>query len=677
MTGRFSFAALLFAVSAGSQVASAEQTQVSELPGARKSIVLIAGKAAGSEVHAQQGDEHIAAFTYNDRGRGPSTEVRWRLDSRQLPTSIRIVGQDYFKAPVDESYTNVRGVANWKSAAEQGSMAGASEHFYVPIEAPPIFLGVLARALLADEDGEIELLPGGRAGISEALSIPEPGSTKRRKHTLVAYEITGLGFTPELVWFDAKGEFLGTVSDWFSTLPEGRESWLQPLLAAQATREQSRAAELAKALAHRPSAPQLISGAMVFDPRTGLSTAESVLIIGNRIAAVGAESQMSLPEELERIDATGQFLMPGLWDNHVHLSTIDGALHLAAGVTSVRDLANDEDTLPQRVARFDAGEELGPRVVMAGFMDGSGPYTGPTKVIVDTAEDAERWVNWYADHGYRQIKVYSSLKPELVPLIARLAHGRGLRLSGHVPATMSAAQFVDAGADELQHMNFVLLNFLSKEAPDTRDMSRFTAIGKFASRIDPEGADERQFIAQLARRQTVIDPTLGIFEGMFESRSGTVAPGYGEVIDRLPPQVRRSLLLGGLTAPAGQAEQYAKAFPAMLKFLHALFEAGVPIIPGTDALAGFALQRELELYAAAGIPTASVLRMATLDSAVVNRRSDELGVIAPGWLADLILVDGDPTASISALRKVRRVFKNGISYYPNELYQSVGVAPLP
>lgn len=115
----------------------------------------------------------------------------------------------------------------------------------------------------------------------------------------------------------------------------------------------------------------------------------------------------------------------------------------------------------------------------------------------------------------------------------------------------------------------------------------------------------------------------------------------------------------------------------MLQFLQALFKAGVTIIPGTDTLAGFGLQRELELYAAAGIPTTSVLRMATLDSAAVNRRSDELGLIAPGWLADLIVVDGDPTASMSALRKVRRVIKNGVSYYPDELYEALGVAPAP
>jgi len=639
----------------------------------RRSTILMLGKPAGTETHVVRGDEHIARFQYQDRGRGPEIEVRWRLDSQQLPIAINVTGTDYLKAPVDEWFRNDDGVANWKSAAEQGALAGANGQFYVPIESPPMFLGVLARALLADADGELPLLPVGTARITEALTIQEPSSKTRKKRMLVAYEISGLGFSPELVWFDADGAYLGVVSEWLSALPEGREDWLPGMLAAQSQRQQARASEWAKRLAHIASVPQLISGGTVFDPRTGEAQAASVLIVGDRIAAVGDEASMSLPAEVLRIDASGQFIMPGLWDNHVHLGGVDGVLHLAAGVTSVRDMANDQEALPQRVARFDAGTEIGPRVLMAGFMDGRGPYAGPTKVLVDTPEEAEKWVNWYADHGYRQIKVYSSLKPELLPLIARLAHGRGLRLSGHVPAFMSAEQFVAAGADEIQHLNFLFLNFLMKEAPDTRDMTRFTAVGKYADGIDPVGERENKFIATLVAGRTVVDPTINIFENFYDARPGVVSPGFSEVANRLPPQVRRSLMLGGLQAPRGDEARYGKALQSMLRFLKAIHLAGVPILPGTDGLPGFALQRELELYVAAGIPNAEVLRMATFGSAEVNRRGYDLGLIAPGWLADIVLIDGDPLANIGDVRKVRRVFKGGVSYLPSELYEAVGV----
>lgn len=242
---------------------------------------------------------------------------------------------------------------------------------------------------------------------------------------------------------------------------------------------------------------------------------------------------------------------------------------------------------------------------------------------------------------------------------------------------MSAEQFVAAGADEIQHLNFIFLNFLMKEAPDTRDMTRFTAIGRYAHTIDPENERERTFIALLANQRIVVDPTINLFENFFEAKAGEIGPGYRGIAARLPPQVQRELRLGGLKPPAGQEKNYAEAFPSMLRMLAALHQAGVPIVPGTDAMAGFALLRELELYEAAGIPRADILRMATLGSAEVNRRAHELGVIAPGWYADLILLDADPMQSISALRRVRRVIKDGVSYLPDELYAAVGVKPDP
>ena len=108
----------------------------------QRSTVLIAGRSAGTEVYLVRGDDHSVHLSFNDRGRGPDTTVRWRLDAHQLPTSIRITGNDYFKSRVDESFSNERGVANWKSAAEQGSLAGATAHFYVPMESPPMFIGM-------------------------------------------------------------------------------------------------------------------------------------------------------------------------------------------------------------------------------------------------------------------------------------------------------------------------------------------------------------------------------------------------------------------------------------------------------------------------------------------------------------------------------------------------------
>src|SRR6185437_2539799 len=192
---------------------------------------------------------------------------------------------------------------------------------------------------------------------------------------------------------------------------------------------------LARALAHTPRGELVIRNARLFDPRDlSVTPATSVVVSGERIVRVGPDVDVKPNAKAEVIDAKGRFLMPGLWDNHQHFSDNDGALDLANGVTSARDMANDTDTFLERVARFDNGIELGPRVLKAGIIDGTGELAGPSKSLGDTAAPAIQDVDWYADHGYVQIKIYSSIKPALVPVIADHAHARGLRVSGHVPA---------------------------------------------------------------------------------------------------------------------------------------------------------------------------------------------------------------------------------------------------
>src|SRR4030081_1548105 len=141
-------------------------------------------------------------------------------------------------------------------------------------------------------------------------------------------------------------------------------------------------------------------------------TKRRMVIIGKHINPEGADGHVPLPKNAETIDAGGKALMPGVWDMHVHVQPGDGLLHIVCDVTSVRDLANDTDALLQMRRRFDEGAEIGPRVVMAGFIDGRGPFQGPTKVFADTEEEAKTAIDNYAKLGYIQIKVYSSLKPE-------------------------------------------------------------------------------------------------------------------------------------------------------------------------------------------------------------------------------------------------------------------------
>jgi imidazolonepropionase-like amidohydrolase len=344
-------------------------------------------------------------------------------------------------------------------------------------------------------------------------------------------------------------------------------------------------------------------------------------------------------------------------------------------VTSVRDMANDTDQLLDMRRKFDEGTVVGPRVLMAGFMDGRGPYAGPTKVFVDTEDEARAAVDKYASLGYVQIKIYSSVKPELVPRIVEMAHRKGLRVSGHVPAFMNAEQFVAAGVDEIQHANFLFLNFLFDTVKDTRTPVRFTAVAEHAAEIDPDSERVGRFIRLLKERGIVVDPTVNIFEGMFTDRPGRVSAGFAPVAERMPPQVRRALLAGGLPVPEGKDQRYRDSFKSMLKMVAALYRAGVPLVAGTDATPGFSLHRELELYVEAGIPAPKVLQIATLGAARVMKRDKELGSVTPGKLADLILVDGDPASRIGDIRRVTTVVKDGVVYQSSALYQAIGVRP--
>jgi hypothetical protein len=425
-----------------------------------------------------------------------------------------------------------------------------------------------------------------------------------------------------------------------------------------------------------PSTDVVIRDARLFDPRDlSVTAGTSVLIRGERIVRVAPDADLAVPSGAEVIEAHGRFLMPGLWDNHQHFGDNDGLLDIANGVTSARDMANDTDEFPKRVARFDAGTEVGPRVWKAGIIDGTGPFAGPTRMRIDTAAQAVEDVDWYADHGYGQIKIYSSVPPPIVPIIAAEAHARGLRVSGHVPAFMNAQQFVADGADEIQHLNFIVLNFLFDQVKETRNMNRFTAVAEHARELGPEQPQVQQFIAYLGHHHTVLDPTVNVFEAQFCGNPAAVTPGLEQIAPRLPTQVRRGLLSHALVVPKSEESAYREALPAMLRLLKALYDGGVTIIPGTDSMPGYGLHHELELYVRAGIAPGEVLRLATLTSAQVIGVEAERGMVAPGKLADLILVDGDPSVQISDINKVSLVMKGGRIYDPVRIEQALGIAP--
>src|SRR5437016_5203538 len=535
----------------------------------RTDKIFIQGNQAGTQTVEGQADGGVhAEYSYNDRGRGDHIIATWKLDSAGVPVKYEGSGNDYMKAPVEEHCEIKNGRASWKNRSEQGEQPVTGEAFYLPMNSPPEFFALLARALLKAPQHKLPLLPAGEATIEPAARVTSGN------HQLIEYRITGLGFSPKSIWLDQQGQ-AASVSAWFSVVPEGVEPAIDHLQAAQQKTDAVWSARIALALAHTPNGGLMIRNARLFDPRDlTVTPATSVLIRGERIVRIAPDADLKPSANAEIIDAHGRFLMPGLWDNHQHFSDNDGALDLANGVTSARDMANDTDTFLQRVERFDNGSELGPRVLKAGIIDGTGEFAGPTKMRIDTAEQAVQDIDWYADHGYAQLKIYSSIKPELVPVMADHAHARGMRVSGHVPAFTSARQFVEGGADEIQHLNFIVLNFLFPEVKDTRNRDRFIKVAEHGRDFPPEKPEVLEFIQFLKQHHTVLDPTISIFEALFCGNPSAITPGLEQIVPRFPPQVRRAMLSGALEVPKAKEKAYREAFPDVLRLLKPLHAPG-------------------------------------------------------------------------------------------------------
>ena len=633
--------------------------------------VLLKGKIVGSHVSTRNGNEINVHFEYSDRGRGPVLESRIVLDPDGIPERLHTNGNDYLKAPVEEKFSRVAGKAEWNNKAESGSVTLDGPAFYYSLEASKEELGILAGALANAEGQRLALLPSGEAFVEilDDVQLESNGIQRRVRH----YEITGLGFLPVSVWLDESGSFFGFVDSWLSVIPEGWEGAVETLLEVQQTRSVAREQQWATELADLPANGFAITGVRLFDADSAVTReGMTVLVVGDTIQAVGTDGSINLQDDVHLIDGTGKTLLPGLWDMHTHLSDVDGPLNIAAGVTSIRDMANTMETLRALKNRFDSGEAIGPRVRMAGIIEGPGPFAAPTNVLVSTPGEAVDWVQKYAELNYDQVKIYSSVKPELVEPIALQAHELGLRVSGHIPAGMWAEDAVAQGYDEITHINMFFLNFY-KDVTDTRTPARFTQVAQRGADLNFGSIEVRAFIEKLKTANVVVDPTVTIFESMFRDRPGQLSSSYAMIADRLPPQVRRTLSSGGLPVPEGMEDQYKQSFQRMLDAIKHLHDEGVTLVAGTDALTGFTLHRELELYVEAGIPAPEVLRIATLGSAKVMECDDMLGSIVPGKLADLILVDGRPDVDIRDIRKIERVVKNGVIHNSSALYAAVGV----
>ncbi len=641
---------------------------------ARRSVVILSRKSGTSVTTFAPDGTLEFSYQHLENGRGPKLSGRGRLNADHKFTSFEAKGKRTMGTRIDERFAIEGSVARWNSPEEKGESKLGSSAFYVPNVPGPELVGIL-RDALERAGGKLALLPAGEATLERAGNATVRAGGREKK--LVAWAITGLEFTPTRLWTEEDGSFFGLVDNWYSCIAEGWEDAIETLIAIQNQFDAARDRDLAKRFSKRPPAQGLaVIHARVLDVENRRWLADhTVVAVGDRITEVAPSKAARVPKDALVIDAGGKALIPGLWDMHAHLGAADGVLNIASGVTTVRDLGNDPDRLDDFKKRYDEGSAIGPHVLRSGFIEGRGEKAAGSKITAETEDEARAAVEFFAKRGYEGIKIYNSMKPELVPVLARLAHERKMRVSGHVPMHMLAADAVRAGYDEIQHVNMLFLNFFADRNTDTRTPLRFSLVADNAANFDLGSKPVKDFFKLLIEKKTVIDPTVGVFESLFVARPGKVAQSFAPIVERFPVQVQRWFTSGGLVFPEGKDQDYVRAFDKSLMMVKALYDAKIPIVAGTDSIAGLFLHHELQAYARAGIPNGDILQLATLGAARVMKRDKTEGSIARGKVADFFLVDGDPLADLSQLRKLTTVVRGGTLHDSAELYRAVGVRP--
>ncbi len=636
-----------------------------------KYAVIANGEKVGHLIADVTGRTTSVDYAVVNNGRGPKARETIETDSAGMPVRWTIAGESLFGSPVQEHYTWTAGQAEWSSQADAGKTAAAKPMLYIGNDVSPWMLGVYVKALLKTPDRTLAVLPSGRMRLDEVRKISVgQGKTAVR---LTVYELSGIDLSPDYVLVDDKGDLFATGG----LIREGYEGQVPVLQTLYREISQQRAEQAQAKLAHRFAGPVRIRNVRIYDPVSmtvgGLST---VVIYRDRITSIGPdEGAGAAPAGETVIDGQGGTLLPGLHDMHSHTSLSSNLFNLAAGVTATRDQGNDNDQLLAMIDGLAAGRLAGPRIVRNGFLEGRSPYSARNGFIADSLDDALKDVRWYADHGYWQIKLYNSFNPDWVAPVAAEARRLGMGVTGHVPAFSSPDRVIGDGYNDIAHINQLMLGWILDPKEDTRTPLRLTGMAR-GKDLDLNAPRVQRTVALMKEKGVALDTTAMILERLMLSRSGEVQAGDKPYLDHVPIAYQRYRKRSFVTIKTPQDDaDYQGGFKKVLETLKLLDDNGVQLLPGTDDGTGFSNHRELELYVMAGIPAGKALRLSTLDAERYFKRDSELGSIQRGKLADLILVDGDPVADISNIRKVRMTMVGGVAYYPAEIYEHLAIRP--
>ena len=643
----------------------------------RYTILVDNGIKAGEQiVDIDDNGELKVRFIFKDNGRGPELNESIKLNPDGTIASYSSQGKSTFGSVINEKFQRDGDKASWSAGQKQGQSQVKGAAMFLPVDGSPELSSIAINAIAKSGSNSIALLPSGtltQQSVSDL--IVEKGGEKQQVQLLVQ---TGVGLVPNFVWATS-GEnprlFASIAPGYLTMIEEGWQENATKMAEIQQQAETKLLTDMATKIPQQLPGLTVLRNVRIFDSKTTkVGSASDVYLLRGKITSIVPTGTLNSPVQND-IDGKGRIVLPGLFDMHGHISRWEGPLHLAAGVTTLRDMGNDNATIQQMIDEIQHQQLLAPTVVPTGFLEGESPFSARNGFVVKDLAGAKSAIDWYAAHGYPQLKIYNSFPKEILKDTVAYAHSRGLRVSGHVPAFLKADDVIAAGFDEIQHINQLLLNFLVKPDTDTRTLERFYLPAQQVAGLDLQSKKVQDYIKLIKDKGIVVDPTLATFD-FLKKVDGEVGDPWKAIVDHLPPDLQRRYATAELDIPdAATAKLYAKSYAKMVEFVGMMYKAGIPVVAGTDELAGFTLQGELELLVKAGLTPAQALQVATLNGARYSRVEASKGSIEVGKDADLLLVDGDPTKNISDIRQLALVITQGQAIFPMDIYQSMGIKP--
>lgn len=676
---RLILAALLAATATIATAAPTPKEQLMKPPAGARHFTISSTAGKHGDIWSWVEPDGRVAYRMSMSLRGWITEddsvMTFGADGR--PTAIAIRGYTDSGDATEDFNVDGNGVAHWKTAIDSGSAPFAGKR-YNTYGGPWLAGEKDLEALAAAGSKGIDLLPNGHATMTIGQSVQIEGP--KGPTTVKLAFVKGYGFAPNPFWLDKDNHFFGNAGV-ISLLPEGYEKVGPKLKEIQ----DKATADMVRDVAHRflspaNKTPTLVDHVLMFDSVAGKFVPyRAVLIADGKVAAVGAAASIKAPAGTTVIDGRGKTLLPGLWDSHQHVGGDWNLLqNLATGMTNYRSPGSMIEEALSIYRRRAAGDLLAPDGKISVIIDRKDPLAAQGALTVTSAAETIAAVDKIKAAGLWGVKFYTSMDPAWIAPGAAEAHKLGLHVHGHVPAGMRPLDAVRAGYDEVTHINFIMMQAMPQEVVDKANTAaRLEGPAKYGKDVDLDSPAMKAFYAELAKRGTIIDPTLTVWEPLMTSDGTSISPEYAPFADIAPPSVARGWKIGGYPLFGGLTrDDFRKSFDKMVGLVGRLHRAGVRIVAGTDGY-GLELVRELELYQQAGMTTAEALQTATIVPARMVGMADRTGSIAKGKTADIILVDGDVSKDLHNLHHVVTVFEDGYRLDAEALREASGLTGMP